>query len=305
MSAQWMLIVAAAATFAAVIIVSLILVQRRETAARKRSLKIVAGYASPTGAVGSGVESDDAESATSRVMLSTGERLVREKARARLNQQLALAGGSAPGAIDALVIRKVLFLIIGAALGLMAWWIFSGAMWIAIPLLAVGGFFLPDLLVYNTGLKRSEEMGLKLPDALDMLNLCVESGLSFQAALAQVAMNQEGPVAQEFAIALQEMQYGRSRDEALAGIAARTKQEDTRRFIAAMLQVDKLGVPVATVLREQARAMRAKRFDRAREQAQKVPVKILMPLMLCFLPTLFIVLLASPVSQMVKMFANI
>jgi tight adherence protein C len=71
-----------------------------------------------------------------------------------------------------------------------------------------------------------------------------------------------------------------------------------------MLQVDKLGVPVATVLREQAREMRAKRYSRAREQAQKVPVKILMPLMLCFLPALFIIILGPAVYSIVQVFSG-
>ena len=153
-------------------------------------------------------------------------------------------------------------------------------------------------------LKRDEEMAKRLPDALDMLNLCVESGLSFAAALGQVAANQTGAVAEEFAIALQEMQYGRSRAEALTAMAGRTKQEDVERFVSAMLQVDKLGVPVATVLREQAKEMRAKRYSRAREQAQKVPVKILMPLMLCFLPALFIIILGPAAFSIAEVFSN-
>ena len=147
-------------------------------------------------------------------------------------------------------------------------------------------------------------MAKRLPDALDMLNLCVESGLSFAAAVGQVAANQKGPVADEFKIALQEMQYGRSRAEALTAMAGRTKQDDIERFVSAMLQVDKLGVPVATVLREQAKEMRAKRYSRAREQAQKVPVKILMPLMLCFLPALFIIILGPAAFSIAEVFSN-
>ena len=165
-------------------------------------------------------------------------------------------------------------------------------------------FFVPDILIYNEGLKREEEMTKKLPDALDLLNLCVESGLSFQAALTQVATNQTGPVAEEFSVALQEMQLGRSRSQALEAMAGRTRQEDVQRFVWAMMQVDKLGVPVAAVLREQAREMRAKRYARAREQAQKVPLKILMPLMLCFLPALFVIILGPAAYSIYQVFST-
>jgi tight adherence protein C len=147
-------------------------------------------------------------------------------------------------------------------------------------------------------------MTKRLPDALDLLNLCVESGLSFSAAVTQVANNQAGPVAEEFAVVLKEMQLGRSRSQALEAMAGRTRQQDVQRFVWAMLQVDKLGVPVAAVLREQAKEMRAKRYARAREQAQKVPLKILMPLMLCFLPALFVIILAPAVYSLYKVFSE-
>ncbi len=147
-------------------------------------------------------------------------------------------------------------------------------------------------------------MERKLPDALDMLNLCVESGLSFQAAMSQVADNQTGPVAEEFGVALKEMQLGRSRAEALSALGGRTRAEDVRRFVSAMLQVDKIGVPVATVLREQAKEMRAKRYARARELAQKLPVKILMPLMLCLLPALFIIILGPAAYSIYQVFTE-
>jgi tight adherence protein C len=197
-----------------------------------------------------------------------------------------------------------MFLIVGLALGWLQAVALGGLWWLAPLVLGIFGYFVPDILLYNQGIKRDEEMGKGLPDALDMLNLCVESGLSFQAALSQVAINQDGPVADEFALTLQEMQYGRSRGQALEALAVRARQPDIQRFVSAMLQVDKLGVPVATVLREQAKEMRAKRYARAREMAQKVPVKILMPLMLCFLPALFVIILGPAVYGIVQVFSN-
>ena len=214
------------------------------------------------------------------------------------------AGQNDPSAADDIIARKVVFGIVGLLLGLLLGYAGGGLWWFIVPVLAIGSFFVPDLLIYNQGLKRDEEIAKRLPDALDMLNLCVESGLSFQAAMAQVAANQSGPVAAEFSVALQEMQLGRSRGQALESLAGRTRQQDVQRFVSAMLQVDKVGVPVATVLREQAKEMRAKRYARAREQAQKVPVKILMPLMLCLLPALFVIILGPAAYSIYLVFTE-
>ncbi len=237
--------------------------------------------------------------------LSLGARLVSKSARRRIERQVLYCGRSEPNAADDVIGRKMLLLVLGLFLGWLMGVAAGGLWWLALPAFGLFGYFVPDILIYNEGIKRDEEVGKCLPDALDMLNLCVESGLSFQAALSQVAINQEGPVAEEFALALQEMQYGRSRGQALEALAGRSRQPDIQRFVSAMLQVDKLGVPVATVLREQAKEMRAKRYARAREQAQKVPVKILMPLMLCFLPALFVIILGPAVYGIVQVFSGI
>lgn len=156
---------------------------------------------------------------------------------------------------------------------------------------ALVGFFLPDLLIYNTGLKRQEQMQKALPDALDMLTVSVEAGLGFDAALAQVARNTEGPVAAEFVRVLQEMQIGKSRTDALRGLGERTTVMDMRTFASAVVQADTLGIPIANVLREQAKEMRIKRHQRAEEKAQKVTVKIMFPVVLCILPSLFVIVI--------------
>jgi tight adherence protein C len=160
-----------------------------------------------------------------------------------------------------------------------------------IALGAAIGFFLPDLLLYNAGTKRQEKIRLALPDALDMLTVCVEAGLGFDAALAQVARNTAGPLAAEFARALQEMQIGKSRADALRATAERSSAPELRAFVSALVQASELGVPVAAVLREQAKEMRLKRRQHAEERAQKVPVKILFPLILCLFPGMFVVII--------------
>jgi tight adherence protein C len=162
---------------------------------------------------------------------------------------------------------------------------------------AVIGFFLPDLLLKNSGQKRQQLIPQALPDALDMLTICVEAGLGFDAALAQVARYTRGPLAAEFARALQEMQIGKSRTEAMRSMGERNTAPEFRSFISAMVQSAELGIPVAQVLREQAKEMRVRRRQRAEEQAQKVPVKITFPLILCLFPALLLIIIGPGIIE--------
>lgn len=296
-------LLAAAIVFVLIVYLGYLVVARREEAQRRHALALVTGYASNDvhTAIAAAKREDSLLGST---FAAIGRRLTSRKQRARIERNVLYAGRNDPAAADDILARKVVFLIVGLLLGLLLGYAGGGIWWIMLPILGIGAFFVPDLLIYNQGLKRDEEIAKRLPDALDMLNLCVESGLSFQAAMSQVAANQSGPVAAEFSVALQEMQLGRSRGQALESLAGRTRQQDVQRFVSAMLQVDKVGVPVATVLREQAKEMRAKRYARAREQAQKVPVKILMPLMLCLLPALFVIILGPAAYSIYQVFAN-
>jgi tight adherence protein C len=296
-------LLAAVTVFIVIVYIGVLVVRGREARIKRRSLALVAGYAShdPHAAL---VQADEENSLIRVTVLWLGSKLMTPGARRRIERQSLYAGQNDPTAVEGIVIRKVVYLAGGVVLGFLIGTLLGGWWWLAVPALGAFAFIVPDLLIYNAGLKREEEMTKKLPDALDLLNLCVESGLSFSAAVTQVANNQTGPVAEEFSVALQEMQLGRSRSQALEAMAGRTRQEDVQRFVWAMLQVDKLGVPVAAVLREQAREMRAKRYARAREQAQKVPLKILMPLMLCFLPALFVIILGPAVYSIYQVFTN-
>jgi len=178
------------------------------------------------------------------------------------------------GAIGALIgLHNPALLILGAGVG------------------AVFGFFLPDLLLYNAGLKRQQHIPIALPDALDLLTICVEAGLGFDAALAQVARFTKGPLAAEFARVLQEMQFGKSRTQAMRAMAERSTVPELRAFVSALIQSSELGVPVGDVLREQAKEMRLRRRQRAEAQAQKVPVKITFPLILCLFPAMLVAIM--------------
>jgi tight adherence protein C len=160
---------------------------------------------------------------------------------------------------------------------------------------AITGFFLPDLMLLNRAQKRSAEIQKMLPDSIDLLTISVEAGLAFDAALAQVAQNTDGALAGEFSRVLREIQIGSSRADALHALAERTEVEDLRTFLNSMVQAEKLGVPIADVLRVQSSEMRVKRSQRIEEQAMKLPVKIIFPLLLGIMPALFIVILGPAV----------
>jgi tight adherence protein C len=182
-----------------------------------------------------------------------------------------LAGGIAGGLIGVLV-----------GLGL------SGAIG-AVVVGAVVGFWLPFLLVYNLGIRRQGQIRRELPEALDLLTLSVEAGLGFDAAMAQVATSMPGPLAREFMRMLQEVQMGQRRADGLRALAGRTTVGELRTLATSLVQAADLGIPIATVLRAQSQQMRVRRRQYAEEQARKLPVKIVIPLVLCIFPALFIV----------------
>jgi len=170
---------------------------------------------------------------------------------------------------------------------------------------ATAGFLLPDLWVMNTGAKRQDVLRRGLADALDMLTVCVEAGQGFDGAILHVAQTVEGPVAGEFARVLAEIQIGKSRGAAFSSLTARTKVPEIRTFVSALVQADRLGLPIGGVLREQSVQMRLIRRQRAEEKAAKIPVKILIPMLLCIFPALFIVIIGPGAIQMIHTFSKL
>jgi tight adherence protein C len=171
-------------------------------------------------------------------------------------------------------------------------------------LFGIAGYFAPNMLIYQLGYNRTEQVRRDLPDALDLLTISVEAGLAFDAGLSQVARNTTGPLAEEFFRVLQEMQIGLGRSEAMRSLGDRTDLPELRAFVTSMVQADAFGIPIAKVLRVQARELRIKRTQRAEELAQKVPVKILFPLIFCILPALFVVIIGPAAIQIFHSFGN-
>ena len=212
----------------------------------------------------------------------------------RLRRRLDLAGNPPGWDVDRILAFKMLGLFSLPVITLVVVYALGGAFALGVGLAALTallGYFLPNVVLYQVAYNRTERMGHELPDALDLLTISVEAGLGFDAALSQVARNTRGPLAEEFFRALQEMQIGTGRVHALRALGERTDLPELRGFVTAMVQADAFGIPIANVLRIQSREMRVKRSQHAEELAQKVPVKILFPLIFCILPTLFIVIL--------------
>lgn len=224
-------------------------------------------------------------------LLSIGRRLTGADAPERLQRKLDYAGNPRDWSTDRVISVKVLaavvLLVVGFTIALAL-----GANAPILVLMTVGGlvlgFFLPDFYLYQTAYNRSEKLARELPDAIDLLTISVESGLGFDAACQQVSRNTEGPLSEEFARMLAEMQIGQSRSAALRGLADRCNVPDVKTFVGAMVQADAFGIPIGGVLRVQSSEMRVKRRQRAETKAQQVPVKITVPLIFCILPCLFV-----------------
>jgi tight adherence protein C len=249
-------------------------------------------------------DTDEQEVTAPPWLVGIGRRLSPSGAAAKLQRKLDIAGNPERWNTDRLFAVKAMGLFGLAGLGLLLGLHDKTLLLPAVGLGGLAGFFVPDLLLYNTGIKRQQKIQRDLPDAMDMLTICVESGLGFDAAMARVARNSQGPAAAEFSRALQEIQIGKSRAQALRSLADRTTVAELRAFTSALIQAGELGIPVADVLREQSKEMRLRRRQRAEEKAQQVPVKILFPLIGCLFPALFIIVIGPGAISIMHSFTH-
>ena len=161
------------------------------------------------------------------------------------------------------------------------------------PLLALVAagllFFLPDYWVVSVRDKRQAAMQADAADIIDQLTICVEAGLGFDAALARVATTTEGPLTDELRHTISDIQAGVPRAQALRTLADRAQIVEIRQLVTALLQAQKHGVPMAETLRIQSAEMRLKRKQRTEEKAAKLTVKMIFPIIVCFLPVFMII----------------
>jgi tight adherence protein C len=159
------------------------------------------------------------------------------------------------------------------------------------------GFYLPHLMLTSRITRRQKEIRKAMPDALDLLTVCVEAGLGFDAALAKVSEKWENELSLAFARVIREIQLGKVRREALKDMSDRLGIAEMTSFVAAIIQSEQLGVSLAKVLRIQADQMRMKRRQRAEEEAHKAPIKMIIPMALLIFPSILIIILTPAVIQ--------
>ena len=222
-----------------------------------------------------------------------------------LERQVVLAGRPVGWTTGGIITWKIVLPTIAAAVGLL--FVVAGGPNPLKILVAFGviviAFFLPDARVNSRAKDRQDAIRRALPDTLDQMTIAVEAGLGFDAAMAKAARGGKGPLAEELIRVLQDMSIGRTRRDAFHELEGRTSVADLRRFVRAVVQADIYGIAIGDVLRVQAAEMRMKRRQRAEEQAQKVTVKIIFPLVICLLPALMIVVLTPAVLGIIAGFA--
>lgn len=208
--------------------------------------------------------------------------------------KLLRAGWADPSALDTFLVVKI----VGVVMAFVAVFVvlvvvgMTGLIGLLTAGLAAAIFALgPDIVLDRRVESRVYQMKISLPEVLDLLVISVEAGLGFEQALDRVVDNVPGPLTDEFARMLGEVRAGASRSEAMRAMEKRVDVPEVRSFILAMLQADTFGVSIAKVLRTQADEMRVKRRQLAEEKAQKAPVKMLIPMVFCIFPALFVVVL--------------
>lgn len=239
---------------------------------------------------------------------SLGKKFAPSDAADRIRNRLELAGNPPGWSVDRVTSMKFLGFAIGLILSVIVSLLFGLGL---LPMLVVvigitlAGYMAPNMYLYQKAYERTEKIQRAVPDAIDLLTISVEAGLGFDAALSQVARNTEGPLAEEFARVLQEMQIGLGRGAAMRALADRTSVPELKSFVSSMVQADALGIPIGQVLRIQSREIRTKRRQKAEEQAQKVAIKILIPLIFCILPCLFIAVLGPAAISIFDSFRGV
>lgn len=166
----------------------------------------------------------------------------------------------------------------------------------------VVGLYLPNLWLRSRVAQRQKSIARALPDALDMISICVDAGLGFEAAIQKVAFQWDNDLALEMRRIIHEIRMGVTRSDALRHLADRTGVADVANFVAVLIQADQLGIAIRTVLHTQAEQMRVRRRQRAQEAAQKAPLKMLFPLTIFIFPAMFAVILGPAIPKFMQAF---
>ena len=237
-------------------------------------------------------------------LLNVGKRLTPMGYIEKTKRQFASLGYTGTEAWDRyMAVRVVLRVLVIPYL----WLVFKadpGGM-LTLALAGIGTFVLakgPDAILSRRVEARQNEIRVKLPDVLDLLVISVEAGLGFEQALDRTVAAVPGPLTDEFSRMLGEVRAGASRQDAMRNMEARCNVPELRSFVLAIIQADTFGVSIGRVLRAQAEEMRIKRKQLAEEKAQKAPVKMLIPMVFCVFPALFVVVLGPAILNIMDAF---
>ena len=221
-----------------------------------------------------------------------GKRLPFDLKRAsRVRQQLLASGFRSESSLY-LVSGVRIVLLAGAVLAGMASPLHGRYQWFAIGVAALIAYRLPEFCLRFLVTRRQEQLGMALPDALDLIVVCAEAGLGLDQGLRNVTREirtLHPALAEEFNLTSLEMTAGIRRGEALRNLAARTGQTEIRKFAAVLIQADRFGTSLAESLRTHAEYLRTRRTQLAEERAGKVGVKLVFPIFFCILPSLILI----------------
>jgi tight adherence protein C len=192
--------------------------------------------------------------------------------------------------------------IVAIFLGLLGFWVGAakGSTALAVVFLAVGiafGWWIPNVYVDRTRRLRYDQMNRQMPDMIDLLIVTIEAGLGILASMRVASETLRDPLGQELRLTLQEQRMGLSVGEAITSLGRRADCENMRIFVRALTQGEKLGVSIGKTMRDLAEEMRKRRKAAAEERAQKMPIKMLFPLLFFIFPAIFIVLLVPAFIQ--------
>src|SRR5215211_4871357 len=227
---------------------------------------------------------------------------VREKAETLLRE----AGSPMP--VATYLLMRVVFMFVLAPL--FVYFVFTqyGTSMVGIMVMFVGGFTipnLPSLRIKRKARKRAKSIEHAMPDALDLLVVCAEGGLSLDGSLQQVSRRTKGTLATEFQRLLSEIGSGMGRRDALVSLGQRSQSESLKIFCSTIIQADKMGMSIGTTLRTLAETMRTRRRQAAETQARKAPIKMMPFLVIFMIPSLFIVILGPAVHSIIQFMQDI
>ena len=301
--------IAALAVFAALALV-LIAVggQADERATVRESLRRIGDFESEATLR----EQELTESVTTRVFLpvarsfiDVGRRFTPSDYVDKTRRKLLIAGRGSPEAVDRFLAVRVLTIALIPVWFVLAFFVLplKGVAPLGVfALLAFASFAGPDAWLNREMADRQHQIRVKLPDILDLLVISVEAGLGFEQALDRTVAAVPGPLSDEFNRMLGEVRAGATRADAMRALDARTDVPEVRSFVLAILQADTFGVSIGRVLRSQAEEMRIKRRQLAQEEAQKAPVKMLIPMVFCIFPALFVVIIGPAIINIYQNF---